>query len=192
MEPFRPLILAGGPLTWVTLPAAAYPGSRAAPGVDATRVYELRSADGTGGVVAVLRWRADAACSALAIVGETVWSMERTRLLRRRVRIGAGTASAELASFPYACDGVTEVELPGGRHVKYLRSAGFNSANRRPDASGMPPGDWVWLNEERVEVLRVTDRGHVTLGRPAMGDPDMALLVVLGWYLILLCAHESA
>jgi hypothetical protein len=164
--------------------------SREAPSGDAARIYELRSA---GSVLAYLRWRADANCSALAIAGETRWALERTRLLRRRVRIETGPAGAELTSFPYACDGVTEVNLPGGRQVKYLRTASFATTRRAPGASGMSAGsDWVWLNEDRLEVLRLTDGGHVTLGSPAMGDPDAPLLVMLGWYLILLCTHEQA
>jgi len=51
---------------------------------------------------------------------------------------------------------------------------------------------WVWLNEEGTPLLHFQHGNHLMLEPAALALPELSLLVIAGWYLIVLQQEEDA
>ncbi len=164
----RPLSeVAGEELLWVQ-PAAR------------KRVHELRASDE---VVATLSFQRGSLADAIAADGH--WTFKRQGFWHPRVTARVAGSETDLAQFrPHWMGGGT-LESPDGRTTR------LTSAN-------LWQTEWVW-QESDLALIRFKGRhgmlkanGSVAIVPEALSRPDLALLVLLGWYLILLYAEDAA
>jgi hypothetical protein len=52
--------------------------------------------------------------------------------------------------------------------------------------------EWVWLDDVETPLLHFHSNKHLTLEPAALALPELSLLVVLGWHLIVLQQEEEA
>ena len=143
------------------------------------REHELRAGDD---VVATLRFQRGSLADAEAEGRH--WTFKRQGFWQPRVTVRVAGSDADVAVFrPHWAGGGT-LELADGRTVN-LRSANFWHS------------EWVWQEKDqplilfkgRHDIVRV--RGAVEIQPGSAGQPDAPLLVLLGWYLILLHAEDA-
>jgi hypothetical protein len=158
---------AGEELVWVQ-PAAG------------RREHELRSGDD---VIATLRFQRGSLADAEAEGHH--WTFKRQGFWQPRVTVRVAGSDADLAVFrPHWAGGGT-LEFADGRPINF-RSANFWHS------------EWVWQEKDQPLILfkgrhgLVKAKGAVEIQPAAAGRPDVALLVLLGWYLILLHADDAA
>jgi hypothetical protein len=144
------------------------------------REHELRAGEE---VVATLRFQRGSLADAEADGHH--WTFKRQGFWQPRVTVRVAGSDADIAIFrPHWAGGGT-LELADGRAVR-LASANFWQS------------EWVWQEKDRP-VIRfkgrhgiVKAKGAVEIQPGAAGLPDIPLLVLLGWYLILLHADDAA
>jgi hypothetical protein len=144
------------------------------------REHELRAGDD---VVATLRFQRGSLADAEAAGAH--WTFKRQGFWQPRVTVRTAGSDADLATFHPRWVGGGTLEFPDG-HAQRLSSANFWQS------------EWVWQENEKP-LIRIKGRhglikanGAVEITPDAANIPDTALLVLLGWYLILLHAEDSA
>jgi hypothetical protein len=144
------------------------------------REHELRAGDD---VVATLRFQRGSLADAEAEGHH--WTFKRQGFWQPRVTVRVAGSEADLAVFrPHWAGGGT-LELADGRTVN-LHAANFWQS------------EWVWQEKDQPLILfkgrhgLIKAKGAVEIQPGAAGRPDVALLVLLGWYLILLHADDTA
>jgi hypothetical protein len=163
----RPIAETGGQeLLWVQ-PAAL------------KREHELRAGDE---VVATLRFQRGSLADAEADGGH--WTFKRQGFWHPTVTVRTAGSDDDLAVFHPRWVGGGTLEFPDGRAVQ-LSSANFWQS------------EWVWQDGEKPLIRfkgrhgLVKARGAVEIEPEDAARPDLAMLVLLGWYLILLHAEDS-
>jgi hypothetical protein len=144
------------------------------------REHELRAGDD---IVATLRFQRGSLADAEA--DSEHWTFKRQGFWHPRVTVRVAGSDADIAVFhPHWAGGGT-LELADGRAVR-LSSANFWQS------------EWVWQEKDQP-VIRfkgrhgiVKAKGAVEILAGAAGRPDLPLLILLGWYLILLHAEDAA
>ncbi|MDQ6714468.1 MAG: hypothetical protein M3Z28_15000 [Candidatus Dormibacteraeota bacterium] len=143
------------------------------------REHELHAGDD---VVATLRFQRGSLADAEA-EGQH-WTFKRQGFWQPRVTVRVAGADAEVAVFRPNWAGGGTLELADGRTLD-LRSGNFWQSQ------------WVWQEKDRPVILFkgrhgiVKANGAVEIQAGSAGLPDAPLLVLLGWYLILLHAEDS-
>jgi hypothetical protein len=159
--------IAGQELLWVQ-PAAF------------SRDHELRAGDD---VVATLRFQRGSLADAEAAGGH--WTFKRQGFWQPRVTVRTAGSDADLAVFHPRWVGGGALEFPDGHAVR------LSSAN-------LWQSEWLWQDNEKPLIRfkgrhgLIKARGAVEIQPEAVALPDLAMLVLLGWYLILLHAEDSA
>ena len=140
--------------------------------------FELRSGDE---VVGTLQWKG----SSLAIgeTGDQQWTLKREGIWHPRVTVRVLGSDANVALFhPGWMSGGT-LDLGAGRQLR-LGPSSFWSG-------------WVWTDELKRPLIRFRSKGFlkwdcgVEIEKEAESSPDAPLLVVLGWYLIVMHTYDS-
>ena len=144
------------------------------------REHELRAGDD---VVATLRFQRGSLADAEAEGHH--WTFKRQGFWQPRVTVRVAGSDADVAIFrPHWAGGGT-LEFADSRTVQ-LRSANFWQS------------EWVWQEKDQPAILFkgrhgfVKAKGAVEVQPAAAGRPDVPLLSLLGWYLILLHADDAA
>jgi len=144
------------------------------------REHELRAGDD---VIAALRFQRGSLADAEA-EGQH-WTFKRQGFWQPRVTVRLPGSDADVAVFrPHWAGGGT-LEFADGRSAR-LSSANFWHS------------EWVWQEKDQPLMLFkgrhgiVKAKGAVEIQPAAAGRPDTPLLVLLGWYLILLHADDTA
>jgi len=144
------------------------------------REHELRAGDD---LVATLRFQRGSLADAEAEGNH--WTFKRQGFWQPRMTARVAGSDADLAIFrPHWAGGGT-LEFADGRTVQ-LRSANFWQS------------EWVWQEKDQPLILFkgrhgfVKAKGAVEVQPAAAGRPDVPLLSLLGWYLILLHADDAA
>ena len=144
------------------------------------REHELRAGDD---VVATLGFQRGSLADAQAAGGH--WTFKRQGFWRPRVTVRTAGSDTDIAVFQPRWVGGGTLEFPDGRTIR-LSSANFWQS------------EWVWQDNEKPLIRFkgrhgiVKARGAVELQPEAVASPDLAMLVLLGWYSILLHAEDSA
>jgi hypothetical protein len=144
------------------------------------REHELRAGDD---VVATLRFQRGSLADAQAAGGH--WTFKRQGFWHPRVTVRTAGSDDDLAVFHPRWVGGGTLEFPDGLAVR-LSSANFWQS------------EWVWQENEKPLIRfkgrhgLVKARGAVEIQPEDASRPDLAMLVLLGWYLILLHAEDSA
>lgn len=145
------------------------------------RVFELHASDD---VVAVLRFE-----SASLASGETAWqkwTFKRERFWRGQVTIRTPD-SVDAVVFKPARMGGGALELSQGRLLHFGAANFWHSR-------------WDWSdNESQAPLIHFKSRpgllkteGQVDIETKAVTYPELPLLVVLGWYLLIVFARNAA
>jgi hypothetical protein len=144
------------------------------------REHELRAGDD---VVATLRFQRGSLADAEADGHH--WTFKRQGFWQPRVTVRVSGSDADVAVFrPHWAGGGT-LDFGDGLSV------GLGSAN-------FWQSQWVWQEKDQPLMLFkgrhgiVKAKGAVEIQPGAAGRPDTPLLVLLGWYLILLHADDTA
>jgi hypothetical protein len=160
--------VAGGELAWVQ-PART------------KQAFELHSGDE---VVGTLVW----ARMSLA-TGETAdgsWTFKREGFWHPRVTVRVAASEDNVALFSPNWGGGGTLDLVGRQQLR------FGSAN-------FWRSQWDWLDAAGKPLVHFKSRqgllkleGQVEIAADAATSPDVPLLVVLGWYLLVLFARDAA
>jgi hypothetical protein len=143
------------------------------------REHELRAG---ADLVATLRFQRGSLADAEADGHH--WTFKRQGFWQPRVTVRVPGSDDDLAVFRPHWTGGGTLEFAGGRTVN-LRSANFWQS------------EWVWQEKDPLILFKgrhglVKARGAVEIQPGAAGTPDVPLLVLLGWCLILLHADDAA
>jgi hypothetical protein len=113
------------------------------------------------------------------------WTFKRQGFWQPRVTVRAPGSDADVAVFRPRWAGGGTLDFADGRSVR-LSSANFWQSQ------------WVWQEKDQPLILFkgrhgiVKAKGAVEVQPGAESRPDTPLLVLLGWYLILLHADDTA
>jgi hypothetical protein len=144
------------------------------------REHELRAGDD---LVATLRFQRGSLADAEA-EGDH-WTFKRQGFWQPRVTVRVPGSDADVAVFRPRWAGGGTLDFADGGSVR-LSSANFWQS------------EWVWQENDQPLMLFkgrhgiVKAKGAVEIQPAAAGRPDTSLLVLLGWYLILLHADDTA
>jgi len=142
--------------------------------------FELRAGDEVAGS---LRWER----SSLA-TGKTAderWTFKREGFWHARVTVRVPGSDANLAVFDPSWTRGGSLELEPGRTLRFVAANFWRS-------------QWDWVDEASQPLVHFKNHGtgfklecKVVVENQAIALPDMPLLVVLGWYLLVLSSLDS-
>jgi hypothetical protein len=142
--------------------------------------FELHASDE---VVGTLRFER----SSLAI-GETAdqrWTFKREGFWHPRITVRVQGSDANVALFSPGWAGGGTLDL-GGRQLRFV-------------AANLWHSQWDWVDAQNKPVVHfkshqglLKTEGQVEIETEAIQSPDLPLLVVLGWYLLVLFARDAA
>ena len=144
------------------------------------QAFELRAADE---VAATLRF--ERASLARGETADQQWTFKREGFWHPQVTIRVPDSDVNVAVFRPAWTGGGTLELPG--------------QNLRFGAANFWHSQWDWLDATDKPLVHFKSRagllkmdGQVDIETDAASLPELPLLVVLGWYLLILFARDSA
>jgi hypothetical protein len=118
------------------------------------------------------------------------WTFKRTGWLCPKVTVRRKDDTTDVITFTPSTGGA--LEFPDGRRYFWA------STQRGPFPS--PPQEWsfkdtdgdvlVWMN--LTGTAPVTLSAEVTVSRAALALPDLSLLTLLGWYVLVLTSNDAA
>lgn len=154
------------------------------PSQTAKYTYELRAGDE---VLATLRQESRWGQRRVAETAEGAWIFDKRGVWRPQTLIldvGSGAEAARLARSGWS--GKATLDLPSGRHYLWRATNIWRSR-------------WEWQDTQGLSLARMTmkqgfakTRGTVEIDPLAAATPDLALLVPLGWHLMLVARAEAA
>ena len=147
-------------------------------------VYELRAGDEA---LATLRWERALGLLAVAQSAEGAWTFRRRRLPYLRVSAFRGDSGHEIATFqrePSAPEGGT-LDTSSDRRFRW-KPANYWRA------------EWVWTDATGASLIRfkyqfsmLTTKGRIKIEPRATQLPELTLLVLLGWYLMIVMSEDA-
>jgi hypothetical protein len=147
------------------------------------RVYELRAGDE---LVARLCWERGRGSPVSAETADGSWTFQREGLFQQRVTVGVGGAETNIAVFKPGWTGSGVLEFVDGRSFRWGPTNFWYNQWAWEYAGG---GQLVQLRND-FGLLRT--EGHVEVAPLAQALPELPLLSLLGWYLMLLNVQDSA
>jgi len=144
------------------------------------RAHELRAGDQ---VVATLAFQRGSLADAVA--ADNHWTFKREGFWHPRVTVRIAGADTDVATFRPRWMGGGTLELPGGKTID------LSPAN-------LWQTQWAWKEGDSTPVIFKSRHGlmksgaEVDVAKDGMNRPDLPLLVLLGYYLILLYAQDVA
>ena len=147
------------------------------------RAYELRAGED---VLATLRWQKTAGSLALAESADGKWTFKRSGFFSPRVTVRCAGTESDIAVFtPDWFAGRGSLELAGGRRFRWATTSFWRSEMAFCSEAGQP---LVHYKPERSLQLAAA---NVEIEQAAVAIPELSLLVLLGWYFMLLMAEDS-
>ena len=146
-----------------------------------TQSFELQASDE---VVATLEFQRASLAS-----GETAdqrWTFKREGFWHPQVTVRVPDSDANVAVFKPAWTGGGTLEIPQGRQLRFGAANFWHSQWDWSDASNQP------LVHFKSHAGLFKMEGEVDIESGAVSLPELPLLVVLGWYLLILFARDSA
>ncbi len=144
------------------------------------RAYDLHAGDE---LLATLRFRGGTLAEAQTADGR--WTFKREGFLHTRVTVRAPGSDADLAVFRPHWAGGGDVIAGLGAGLEFSAANFWNS-------------EWVWKDQDRVLITYRGPRGllkakaAIEIAPEGRRLPNLGLLAVLGWYLILLFGRDMA
>lgn len=162
--------MAGQPLTWEQPKRAAHR-------------YELRAGDTT---LATLRWESAFHARAIAQTADgAAWSFERKGFGGSSVLVSSSfSTGATFKRFGWGSNG--QLTLPDGRAWRWEQQGHWGTS-------------WAWLGTDGQPLVKLQQQagffkmtGLVQIAPGAESLPELPLLVLLGWYLMVIMADDAA
>lgn len=146
------------------------------------REYVLRSGDGD---VARMTWEKGHGSLANAELAGGKWTLKRIGFFQPHITVRAAGSPTEIARFELGAGGGGVVHLANGHLFRWK--------------SNLWRSEWAWVNAAGEQGIRFRRdfsidkrEGIVEITPHALPDREVALLVVLGWYIIILLAEDAA
>ena len=128
--------------------------------------YELRAGDEVFARISVK----GALNSQVSVeTAESHWMIER-KGLHQTIRVLLPDTGAVLATIKHTGSDRATLDFPDGRKYRWQRSSFWHDV-------------WTWLDIEGLPLLHLKGGKHIQLEPAALGLPELALLITLGWYL---------
>ncbi len=135
--------------------------------------------------VATLRWKEHPGSLAVAETGTGAWTLKRGGFLNPIVTVRPSSGGADLARLTVHLN-YHRVELAGGRAYRFHRA-------------GLLVPAWTVSTDEGRELVHIEpvregrrlEAGAVVISPGSVDLPELLLLVVLGWYFIVLAWFED-
>ncbi len=147
------------------------------------RRFELRAGDE---VLATLSWQKKWGSLAVAETAGGQWTLKRSGFLRPRVTVRPAGSEADLALFAAGWWGDGVLEVVGGSRFFWKPTNFWRS-------------EWVWSSSDGIPLLRIKAKarlvrmqGRLNVEPTAGSVPELMLLAVVGWYLLVLMSEEAA
>ena len=121
--------------------------------------------------------------------GETAdqsWTFKREGFWHPRITVRVPGSDDNVATFQPGWAGGGTLELQPGRQLRFVAANFWHSQWDWVDAQSQPLVHF----KSHQGLLKV--EGEVTVEAGAMKSPELPLLVVLGWYLLVLFARDAA
>ena len=147
------------------------------------RVFELRSAEE---VVATLRWNSTFGSLADAVAADGHWTFKRTGFFRPQITIRACKSDSNLAVFTPNWNAEGALEFSTGKSFRWTGTGfwrsqwAFSKANGERLIDFEPHASFV----KKSAVVKVTPEGFQFA--------ELSLLILIGWYLMLLRSDDDA
>ena len=135
-------------------------------------------------VVGGLKWQ-----RASLATGETAsqsWTFKREGFWHPRVTVRIAGSDDNIATFQPGWAGGGTLDLASAGQLRFAATSFWRSKWDWIDAQGQPLVHF----KSHSELLKV--EGEVEIEPGGIELPDLPLLVVLGWYLLVMFAHDSA
>lgn len=145
------------------------------------RHYELRAGDET---VATLDWQKSLGSLALATTADGEWTFKRAGFWHPRVTARPAGTETEVASFEAGWTGDGTLRLEGGETFAWKPGNFWQTRWGWHDAAG----SLLVGFRQRTSLLKTEGVVEIEAGAPA----SLALLLCLGWYLVVLSEDDSA
>ncbi|OLE78780.1 MAG: hypothetical protein AUG06_09520 [Actinobacteria bacterium 13_1_20CM_2_65_11] len=145
------------------------------------QAFELQAANE---VVATLQFQR--ASLAAGEVADQQWTFKREGFWHPQITVRVAGSDANLAVFKPAWTGGGMLELPQGRLLRFGAANFWHSQWDWSDPAGNP------LVHFKSHAGLLKTEGEVGIEPVASALPELPLLVVLGWYLLILFARDSA
>jgi hypothetical protein len=147
------------------------------------REYELRAGDEA---LATLRWKTSFGSIAFAESSDGTYSFKRCGFLRPRVTVRKPGSDENIAILSVGWGGEGTLDLTAGRRYQWRNINFWHS-------------DWAFLDEAGELVVQFKPEpaffqqaAAVRIEASALSNPDLPLLVTLGWYLMVLISDDTA
>jgi hypothetical protein len=147
------------------------------------REYELRAGDE---VLATLRWQKTFGSLALAASADGTWSFKRSGFLNPKVTVRVPGSEADVAVLKPGWRGEGTLELSAGRRYPWRNASFWRSEWAFTDEAGEA------LVQFKPEFAFFKHAAEVTVDPRAAPLPDLSLLALLGWYLMVLMSEDAA
>jgi hypothetical protein len=145
--------------------------------------FELRSGKDLVGVMYWTKWLSDLAV-AKSVDGR--WHLDRPGFFRDRVIVSEQESEEEIAVFDIDWFGEGTLTFVGGRSYQWYRTKAFCNhwalANEDEEVLFEIREGTRWFKHEAVVVLYIA----------AEKEADLPLLILIGWYLVIMAIQDSA
>ncbi|MEO8216214.1 MAG: hypothetical protein ABI718_03940 [Acidobacteriota bacterium] len=147
------------------------------------RQFTLRSSAGDD--MATLQWQKSEGSLATAETSNSNWTLKRTGFQRPHITARVAGQSVDAATFELGMGGAGTVRLQSGYVFRW--------------SSNLWRSEWSWQNASgadaivmRREFAMTRREGVVEIVPDAIPPREVPLLVVLGWYIVILLAEDPA
>ncbi|MDQ6720885.1 MAG: hypothetical protein M3003_08830 [Candidatus Dormibacteraeota bacterium] len=146
------------------------------------QAFELRASDD---VVATLQFERSSLANGEA--GEQRWTFKREGFWHPHVTVRVADSDDNVALFKPAWSGGGSLELSQGRLLRFGAANFWHSQWDWSDVASQSP-----LVHFKSHAGLLKTEGQVDIEAAAVPYPELSLLVVLGWYLLILFGRDSA
>ena len=136
--------------------------------------------------VASLHWQKAFGSLAHAVAAEGQWTLKRAGFIRAHVTVRPVGSSEDVARIDVDSSGAGTLEITDGRRCRWV-------------CANQADAEWAFLDASNEPIVTFADpqlmvkaKGKVQIAPGAVRSSDITLLVVLGWYLLILMAADSA
>ena len=147
------------------------------------KYFELLSGED---LVGSLRWEKSFGSLAAAEASERQWTFKRGGFLRPHVTVREADSTETIALFEANWGGTGSVQYRGGQPIRWVSSGFWRSR-------------WMWLSDSGAEIAAFSSdhkfmktEGRLEVSAHGAEVPELPLLALLGWYLLILAAEDTA
>jgi hypothetical protein len=146
------------------------------------RRFELRAGDT---VLATLCWENSWGSLATGETAEGRWTLKRAGFLRPRITVRVAGSDAEAAVVTLQWSGNGDVQLTDGHQFRWARMNFWHSEWAFTNTGGEP------LLVFKPKFVMMGSEAEIEIEAQALSLPELSLLALLGWYLMVLINEET-